>query len=87
MLRGLEETWDQDKEAAEYGDCVTGVYSKDYTFQKWVQVGNRWSQPYCSRLPSQLGQARPEHVNTKTSLPESCKNLESPRREKKDLIF
>lgn len=27
-LRGREEAWGQDKEAAEYGDCVTGPHFK-----------------------------------------------------------
>lgn len=69
ILRELERTWGQDKETAEYGDCVTGVYIMAYPLQQWIQVRNRQDQPHYSRMPNQLGQARPDCVNARTSLP------------------
>lgn len=80
ILRELEGTWGQEKETTEYGDCMAGVYSKAYPLQQWIQVGNRQDQPQYSRMPNQLGQARPERVNAKTSLLKIFRNLGSPQR-------
>lgn len=78
ILRELEGTWGQEKETTEYGDCMAGVYSKAYPLQQWIQVGNRQDQPQYSRMPNQLGQARPGRVNAKTSLLKIFRNLGSP---------
>lgn len=57
-------------------DCGTGVCSRVCPFQQWAQVADRWDQPHFSRVPSQLG--IPDHINAWTSLPQICKDLESP---------